>query len=209
MVACHGDAGQPLDMDANPNGKDTNVDIQDNYHNEDTGDFEPTGQENDTNLANLTQELDDLHHRVQAQEGQPAEALHHIEEELQRLTIALCPSAPPEPLNGVLRQYTDTLCSAQRQTNFTNTLLQDITTFTGNDVTQLEDWLLDVETAAKLSTESRTKLGQAKSRGLTCTLITEYITSGKSWEDIKDLLHLKICNSDIQTSVSHFMEIQQ
>ena len=35
------------------------------------------------------------------------------------------------------------------------------------------------------------------------------LTSGKSWEDIKDLLHLKICNSDIHTSVSHFMEIQQ
>ena len=31
----------------------------------------------------------------------------------------------------------------------------------------------------------------------------------KSWEEIKDLLHLKICNSDIHTSVSHFMEIQQ
>ena len=42
----------------------------------------------------------------------------------------------------------DTLCSAQRQTNFTNTLLQDITIFTGNDATQLEDWLLDDETAA-------------------------------------------------------------
>ena len=31
----------------------------------------------------------------------------------------------------------------------------------------------------------------------------------KSWEEIKDLLHLKICNLDIHTSVSHFLEIQQ
>ena len=29
------------------------------------------------------------------------------------------------------------------------------------------------------------------------------------WEEIKDSLHLKICNSDIHTSISHFMDIQQ
>ena len=33
--------------------------------------------------------------------------------------------------------------------------------------------------------------------------------SGNSWDNIKDLLQLKICNSDIHTSISHFMEIQQ
>ena len=33
--------------------------------------------------------------------------------------------------------------------------------------------------------------------------------SDKSCDDIKDLLRLKICNSDIHTSISHFMEIQQ
>ena len=103
----------------------------------------------------------------------------------------------------------DTLCSAKKQTNFTNTLIQDITIFNGNDATQLEDWLVDIETAADLSAESRTKLTQTKSKGLTCTLITEVLTSGKCWDDIKDLLHLKICNSDIYTSVSCFMEIQQ
>ena len=57
--------------------------------------------------------------------------------------------------------------------------------------------------------ESRKILAQAKSKGLTHTLITEAITSGKSWEDIKDLLQLKICNSNIHTSIWHFMEIQQ
>ena len=86
---------------------------------------------------------------------------------------------------------------------------KDITVFNGNDSTQLEDWLVDIGTAVDLSAESRTKLAQAKSKGLTLTLITEALTSGKFWDDIKDLLHLKICNSDIHTSVSHFMEIQQ
>ena len=63
--------------------------------------------------------------------------------------------------------------------------------------------------AADLSAESKTKLTQAKSRGLTCTLITEALNSVQCWDDIKNLLHLKLCNSDIHTSVSCFMEIQQ
>ena len=50
----------------------------------------------------------------------------------------------------------------------------------GHDTTLLEDWLVDIETAADLTMESRTKLAQAKSKGLTCTLTTEAITSGKS-----------------------------
>ena len=153
MATCHGGAGQPLDRDATSNGKDTDVDIQKNYHLEDEGDFEPIGQENHANLAYLTWELGELCHRIQAQENQPAEALQCKEQALQRLSIALHQSAPSELLDNVLRQYTDTLCSAQRQTNFTNTLLQDITIFTGNNATQLEDWLLDVETAADLSAE--------------------------------------------------------
>ena len=103
----------------------------------------------------------------------------------------------------------ETLCSAQKQTTFANTLIQDIPTFNGSDSTQSEDWLLDIETAADLTDESMTKLAQAKSKGLTHTLITEALTSGKCWEELKDLLCLKICNSDIHTSLSHFMDIQQ
>ena len=90
-----------------------------------------------------------------------------------------------------------------------DTLIQDMPTFNGSNSTQLEDWLVDIETAANLTDEGRSKLAQAKSKGLTPTLITEALTSGKCWEDIKDLLCLKICNSDIHTSVSCFMEIQQ
>ena len=37
----------------------------------------------------------------------------------------------------------------------------------------------------------------------------EAITLGKNWEEIKDSLHLKLCNSDIHTSISCFMDIQQ
>ena len=140
---------------------------------------------------------------MQAEERQPLESLHCIEQELQRLSISLNLPTHTEPLGEVLKCYMNTLCSAQKQTNFTNSLLQDISIFTGYDTT------LPEETAADLTMENRTKLAQAKSKGLTHTLITEAITSGKSWEDNKDLLQLKICNSNIHTSICCFMKIQQ
>ena len=73
----------------------------------------------------------------------------------------------------------------------------------------LEDWLTDIETASELTSKGRTKLAQAKSRGLVRTLITEALIAQKSWEEIKDSLHLKISNADIHTSISQFMDIQQ
>ena len=109
----------------------------------------------------------------------------------------------------MLKHYTDPLCYAQKQTNFATSMLQDIPIFTGHDTTLLEDWLTDIETVTDLTSESSTKLSQAKSKGLPHTLITEAITSGKSWDDIRDLLCLKIRNSNIHTSISCFMEIQQ
>ena len=100
----------------------------------------------------------------------------------------LNPPAPIEPLGDVIKHYMNTLCSAQKQTNLTNSLLQYITVLNGHHATQLEDWLVDKETATHLTAESRTKLAQAKSKGSTCTLISEAITSGKSWDDVKDVL---------------------
>ena len=88
-------------------------------------------------------------------------------------------------------------------------MLQDIPILVGNDSSQLEDWLTDIETASELTGESRTKLAQAQSRGLVRTLISEALTLHKTWEELKDSLYLKICNSDIHTSISHFMDIQQ
>ena len=56
-----------------------------------------------------------------------------------------------------------------------------------NMATKLEDWLMDIEMAADLTSKSRAKLTKVKLRGLTCTLVTEAITSNQSWEEIKDL----------------------
>ena len=81
--------------------------------------------------------------------------------------------------------------------------------FNGNNSSQLKDWFIDIETTSNLTGQSRTKLAQAKSKGLICTLISEPLSSSKTWDKIKDTLHLKNCNLDIHTSVSHFMKIQQ
>ena len=54
--------------------------------------------------------------------------------------------------------------------------------------------MTDIETASELMGESRTKLAPAKSRGLVRILILEALTLHKSSEEIKDSLHLEICN---------------
>ena len=62
------------------------------------------------------------------------------------------------------------MCNAQKKTSLESSLLQDILTRNGHDSSQLEDWLTDIETASELMGESRTKLAQAKSRGLVRTV---------------------------------------
>ena len=92
------------------------------------------------------------------------EAISHLECELHRLSPAFHSSVPAELLVDVLQQYMETLCSAQKQNTFANTLIQDIPTINGSNSTLLEDWLLDIEIAADLTDEHRTKLAQAKSK---------------------------------------------
>ena len=82
------------------------------------------------------------------------------------------------------QQYTETLRTAQKKTSFVNTLLQDITIFNDNDSSQLEDWLSDIKTASDFTSKSRTKLAQAKSKGLIQTLISEALSSDKIWDEI-------------------------
>ena len=109
---------------------------------------------------------------------------------------------PTEPFGEVVPQYMDTLCTAQKQTHLTNSLLQDIAIFNEHNSTKLEEWLMDIETPADLTSESGSKLAKAKSRELTCTLVTKAINSEKTWDDIKDLLRLKLCKSNIHMYTS-------
>ena len=142
----------------------------------------------------------DLKQFVEDKNNEPREAIHKIDQRLNDLTITLhCQNTPIEE---VLDRYTKTLCTAQKKTSLESSLLQDIPILNGQDSSQLEDWLTDIETASELTGKSRTKLAQAKSRGLVRTLITKALIAQKSWEEIKDSLHLKISNVDIHTPIS-------
>ena len=66
------------------------------------------------------------------------------------------PSVPGA--NTVCICHMNIVYSSQKQTNLTNPLLQDISVFNGHDAIQLENWLVDIQTAADLMAEIRTKL---------------------------------------------------
>ena len=137
--------------------------------------------------------MEQLRQTVQDKDNDPRDAIQQLEQKLNQLTITL---HPPSELNEeVLDKYTNTLCTTQKKTSLESSLLQDIPTSNGQDSSQLEDWLTDIETASELMGKSRTKLAQAKLRGLVRMLILETLSLQKTWEDIKDSLCLKIFNS--------------
>ena len=77
---------------------DTDVEVQQDIHPEDTAPFEDIEHTNPARLTFITRELDDLHQRIQAEEGQPTESLHCIEQELQHLSISLNLPTYSEPI---------------------------------------------------------------------------------------------------------------
>ena len=151
-------------------------------------------------VRKLLHETANLKQFVEDRDNEPREAIHDLEQRLNELTLTL--HHQNTPIENVLDRYTETLCTAQKKTSLESSLLQDIPILTGQDSSQLKDWLTDIETASELTNKSRTKLAQVKSRGLVRTLITKALTAQKSWEEIKDSLHLKVSNADIHTSIS-------
>ena len=108
-----------------------------------------------------------------------------------------------------MQAYTDTLHATQRESNLTTTMLQNIPTFHGQDSSKLEDWFMDIETATDILKDSCMCLAEAKSCGLTWTLLCKATQTGKCWDEIKGILRLKLCNANIHTYTSHFREISQ
>ena len=154
MATHHGGAGCPLNRGLDILAEDTeHADINnDNTHSSDArvalgdpaavGHPEGPAYENHDRLTALMRDVNDLHQRVAAREGQPAETLDCIQQELLNLSTAIHqpqPPAPAEPFGEVLHQYTDTLYSSQKQSNLTNSLIQDIPIFNEHDSTKLED----------------------------------------------------------------------
>ena len=162
-------------------------------------------------LTTLTREINDLHQRVAMEEGQPTETLDHIQQELQNLSIAIHqpqPPAPAESLGEVLHQYTDTLCSTQKQSKLTNSLMKDIPVLMNMTPPSWKIGSLTLKQQQTLPVRAQQGLSR-QNHEVWHTLVTEAISSNKSWDEIKDLLRLKLCNADIHTYTSWFMEIQQ
>ena len=181
--------------------------LVENPKNQDIDNISEDESQDEDLIRQLIHETANLKQFVEDKNNEPREAIQEIEQRLNNLALAL--HHQNVPIENVLDRYTETLCTAQKKTSLESSLLQDIPILNGQDSLQLEDWLTDIETASELTNESRTKLAQAKSRGLVRTLITKALIAQKSWDEIKDSLHLKISNADIHTSISQFMDIQQ
>ena len=122
-------------------------------------------------MRQVLAETENIKQFVEEKYREPRDTIQEIEQRLNDLSLAL--RQQHSPIENVLDRYTETLCTAQKKTSLENTLLQDIPILNGQDSSQLEDWLTDIESAAELTNESRTKLAQAKSQGLVRTLISE------------------------------------
>ena len=129
---------------------------------------DPRTQESDNRSENEFQDEDVMRQVLaktknikQEKYREPRDAIQEIEQRLNDLSLAL--HQQHSPIENVLDWYTETLCTVQKKTSLENTLLEDIPILNGQDSSQLEDWLMDIESAAKLTNESRIKLAQAKS----------------------------------------------
>ena len=100
-------------------------------------------------------------------------------------------------MHKTMQSCMDTLHATQREANLTMTFLLDIPTFNGQDSSKLEDWLMDIETATDILTESHTHLAETKSCSLTLMLICEALQVGRCWDKIKGTLRFKLCKANI------------
>ena len=130
-----------------PKSHDMDSDSQDNYQ-EDINDLENIEPNHLAELKHLTHEIEQLRQTIKDNDNDPMDAINHLVQKLNQLAITLCP--PTEPIGEVLNKYTNTLCTTQKKTSKCS-LLQDIPILNGNDSSQLEDWLTDIETASELT----------------------------------------------------------
>ena len=134
MATCFGGVGDtPVE---NPKPQDT-----DNVS-------EDESQDEDLNRQLLC-ETAHLKQFVEDRDNEPREAIHDLEQRLNDLTLTLCNL--DTPIENVLDRYTETLCTAQKKTSLESSLLQDIPILNGQDSSQLEDWLMAIETASELT----------------------------------------------------------
>ena len=77
-------------------------------------------------VQNLLCKTECLKQAIEDRDNDPREAIHQLEQRLNRLTLTLCPSSGP--IVEVLGKYTKSLCTTQKKTSLVSSLLQDIPT---------------------------------------------------------------------------------
>ena len=120
-----------------------------NLETQDVDNISEDESQNENIVQNLLCKTAHLRQLVEERDNEPREAIHYLEQRLNRLTLTLCHS--DIPIENVLDRYTKTLCTAQKKTSLESSLLQDIPILNGQDSSQLEDWLTDIETASELT----------------------------------------------------------
>ena len=134
MATCFGGVGD-TSME-NPETQDVDNVSEDNFQDENI-------------VQKLLCETEHLKQVIEDRDNDPREAIHELEQRPNRLTLTLCHSNIP--IENVLDRYSETLCTAQKKTSLESSLLQDIPILNGQDSSQLEDWLMDIETASELT----------------------------------------------------------
>ena len=102
--------------------------------------------ENEFQDENIVQKL--LHETahpkqvIEDRDNDSREAIHDLEQRLNRLTLTLCHS--DNPIENLLDRYTKTLCTTQKKTSLESSLLQDIPILKGQDSSHLRigSWTL-------------------------------------------------------------------
>ena len=131
----------------NPETQDIDNNSQDNFQEENI-------------IQQLICEMEQLRQTIEDRDNDPRDVIHQLEQKLNQLTLTLSP--PSEPTEEVLDKYTDTLCNAQKKISLESSLLQDIPTLNGQDSSQLEGWLTDIEMTSELTGESRNQISTGK-----------------------------------------------
>ena len=133
-----------------------------NHNTQEVDNISEDESQNDNLIKWLLHKTADLTQMVEDQNIEPRKAIHDLEQRINDLTLTL--HHQNTPIENVLDRYTETLCTAPKKTSLESCLLQDISILNGQDSSQLEDWLTDIETASELTGEGRTKIAQVKSR---------------------------------------------
>ena len=95
MATCYSEVGD-TSME-NPENRDLDNDSQDNFQDENI-------------VVQLICKTEQLREAVEDRDNDPRDAIHQLEQRLNRLTLTL--HSPSEPIEDILDKYTETLCTA-------------------------------------------------------------------------------------------------